>query len=155
MLIGVTGKSGSGKTTYARSLEGFTYIGFDDIGHEAVEAHAAELEKAFGTSDRKMLGELVFSSREKRQELTGMLWKDMQDRIDSRLHGDCVLDFILLPRTRYWSMCDRKVLVKAPLETRKARVLARDGISEDYFDLRERASIEYDEGEMDEIIDGA
>ena len=49
-------------------------------------------------------------------------------------------------------MCDKKILMETPYEIRKARVLKRDNITEEYFEKREKASMEYDKTEMDEVI---
>lgn len=155
MIIGITGKSGSGKSTIAKNYEqeGYFLISFDEIGHQVIDEHKEELEKIFGTSDRKQLGDLIFNNRALYKELSEFCWKHMENIIDNQLnHEKIVMDFILLPHTKYWNMCDKKILCICSDEIRKQRVLQRDGITEEYFLARDKASIEYNEDEMDEII---
>jgi len=156
-IIGITGKSGSGKSTYAKSLKGY-YIDFDLYGHEVIDVNSLLLERHFGTSDRKKLGDIIFNNREKYHEFVDLIWKEQQREIDkaiewSKVSGqDAILDFILLPKTKYWNICDKKILMETPYEVRKDRVLKRDNITEEYFEKREKASMEYDKTEMDEVI---
>lgn len=49
-------------------------------------------------------------------------------------------------------MCDIKILINIPYEIRKERAMKRDNISSDAFDLREKASINFDESIFDCVI---
>lgn len=73
-IIGITGKSGSGKTTFAKNLSTSihgTYVDVDKIGHEALfrQEILEDLCYKFGTKildnngnlDRKKIGNIVFS----------------------------------------------------------------------------------------------
>lgn len=155
-IIGITGKSGSGKSTLGRFFEdlGYRYLELDDFGHRVIEECSDILVEKFGISNRKQLGDIIFNDREKYKEMVELIWKKQMKLIDNELkfYKDYVLDFILLPHTKYWNMCDKKILCKCPYEIRKKRVLMRDNITEEYFKLRENASIEYNEDEMDLII---
>lgn len=157
MIIGITGKSGSGKTTLAKKYveKGYIHVPIDEIGHQVISENKYILEGWFGTSDRKELGELVFNNRHKYEDFSNAIWKQMEKKIDRILeeNENVILDFILLPHTKYWKDC-YKVLVKCPDYIRKQRVLERDNISEEYYNLREQHSVEYNEQEMNEIING-
>ncbi len=50
------------------------------------------------------------------------------------------------------NLCDLKVLIDIPYEIRKERTLKRDYITEEAFDLREKASIIYDKNDFDYIL---
>lgn len=158
MIIGITGKSGSGKSTIGKFFENlsYSYYSIDEIGHFVINEIKDELEKEFGTSDRKQIGDIIFNHRHKYKELTDKIWKRQMYWIDHELkacsYDHVILDFILLPHTKYWDLCDLRILCKCPLDVRKQRVLQRDGITEEYFNLRESASIEYNDKEMDLII---
>ena len=156
MLIGITGKSGSGKSTLGRFFEtlDYRYISVDDIGHGVIDSCADILMEEFGTSNRKELGNIIFNNRDKYEKLVELIWNKQEKLIDNelKLYENVVLDFILLPHTKYWNKCDRRILCKIPEDIRKERVLKRDNITEDYFQLRENNSIEYNEKEMDLII---
>ena len=77
MVIGITGCIGSGKTTVAKIFErlGARIIDADSVGHRVIEENDIKkaLIKEFGEEilskdgkiDRKLLGDIVFSSKEK------------------------------------------------------------------------------------------
>jgi dephospho-CoA kinase len=168
MLIGICGRSGSGKSTIARAIaeeKNALHYEIDKIGHDVLTINEVqtELVKSFGDDiangeniDRKRLGELVFTSREKMQTLTDITWRYMQLQIDSIIQNSqdkiVVLDWILLSQTKYFDMCDIKILVDVPYETRKQRAMQRDNITAEQFDLREQASVEYDKEKFDIVV---
>lgn len=168
-IIGVTGKSGSGKTTFAellaKKLKG-KYIDIDKIGHQALfqkeildelcNRFGREILDANGNLDRKKIGEIVFIKRNKMKELSDLTWEYMQKVLDGILLGEdsvIVLDWILLPHSKYWKMCDTKILVRSNDTKRKQKVLERDNISSEYFDKRDSASIDYSEIKFDFIFE--
>ena len=63
-----------------------------------------------------------------------------------------ILDWLLLPLSKYFDMCDVKILLDIPYEVRKERAMRRDNITEEVFDLRESASIDYDENQFDYVL---
>jgi dephospho-CoA kinase len=156
MIIGVTGKSGSGKSTFAKNYakeNNFIYINIDEIGHEVLEENKYTIEAWFNTTNRKEIGEILFNNRVLYKEFCDAVWKIMEKKIDRIIENNenIILDFILLPHTKYWNVC-YKILIKCPSNIRKQRIIKRDEITEEYFNLREKNSIEYDENIMDEII---
>ena len=169
MIIGLCGKSGSGKTTVARAIiediPNAIHCDIDKIGHKvmAIKEVQEEAIKCFGVQittegkiDRKKLAELVFSSRERMQELRNITWKDMKTEINKIIQDEdvelLILDWILLPETDYFEMCDLKILLDVPYEIRKERAMARDNISAEAFDLRDGATEEYDKARFDLVI---
>lgn len=165
MIIGVTGKSGVGKTTYAKNHActlGYSYINIDEIGHEVLDDPntRAQIKEKFNievsSTNRKKLGELVFSNRNNEmKQLADIAWEKMKAIIDERIkfsNSGVILDWILLPHTHYFKMCDKKILIKLNENERKRRVLLRDNITEEELALRDKASIEYNEADFDTII---
>ena len=169
-IIGVTGKSGSGKSTFTEMLSKklkCNSIDIDKIGHKAVKDKniAKKLCETFGKEilgenneiDRKKLGNIVFSSKEKMDKLTDITWKYMQEKLDDMLERETgsaiILEWALLPISKYWEMCDVKILIKADDSERKKRVIQRDNISEEYFEKRDASSIDYTPYEFDYIIE--
>lgn len=169
-VIGVTGKSGSGKTTFAQKLAkrlNCEYIDIDKIGHEALyqrdivddlcEKFGPQILDEDGKVNRKKVGKVVFGQKEKMQELTDLTWDYMQKRLDiilSQNSENIVLEWLLLPKSgKYWERCDSKILVTANDEKRKNKVLERDNISEEYFDKRDAASINYSSFDFDYIFE--
>ena len=170
MIIGICGKSGCGKSTLANQIIELTdnkaiHLDIDKVGHNVLLLPEVkqELIKSFGESviqenivDRKRLGEIVFDSRNEMSKLSDITWKYMQIEIDNflNLHKDkiIILDWLLLSISKYFDMCDIKILLDIPYEVWKQRAMKRDNISEEAFDLREKASIEFDEKAFDYVV---
>ena len=166
MIVGFTGKSGVGKSTIAKyyaKVHGYHYLDIDEVGHELLNTPEIQnqIEEKFGISvsstNRKKLGELVFTNRHDEMKiLADITWEGMRKIIDNNIElfkdEGIVLDWILLPHTHYFKMCDKKVLVKCPEELRRERVKKRDNINDAELYLRDSASIEYNENDFNEVI---
>ena len=173
MIIGICGKSGSGKSSLAREIIKLTdkkiiHLDIDKVGHKVLLLPEVmkELINSFGESvvkenivDRKKLGEIVFNSRNEMNKLSSITWIYMQIEIDNFLKENkdkiIILDWLLLPITKYFNMCDIKILINTPYEIRKERAIIRDNISSEAFDLRECASIDFIADDFDYVLDEA
>lgn len=169
-IIGVTGKSGSGKTTFAKklakSLNG-VYVDIDKISrmplkkpkiiHILCKKFGNEILGESGSIDRKKLGNIVFSKEEWLNELMQITQSDAEQEIDAILSRKdtniIVLEWVNLPTSKYWEKCDTKILVKADRIKRRNKVLERDNISEEYFEKRDLAAIDYEESEFNYIFE--
>ena len=168
-LIGITGKTGTGKSTIATILAqklDAQYVDIDKIGHQATsDPHIAnklcdifgnELLDSNGMINRKRLGNIVFSDTDKMQILTDITWEYMEQKLDDILlqKQQCfIFDWALLPKVKFWDMCDFKILVTSDDTMRKKRILERDHISEDYLEKRESATLDYSKLAFDFIFD--
>lgn len=169
-IIGITGKSGSGKSTLTDLLSKemqCNSVNIDKIGHKATSNQeiAKKLCAIFGNQilgedgniDRKKLGNIVFSSKEKMAILTDMTWDYMQIIMDDILEkeaGDVIiLEWALLPISKYWEKCDMKILMQSNDDERKNKVMQRDHISEEYFLKREEGCIDYAPYDFDLIFE--
>ena len=169
MIIALCGKSGSGKSTFARQItqeiNNSIYCDIDKIGHQALKDNLVKenLIKDFGEEiltnneiDRKKLGRIVFASTTEMEKLNNRTWKYMESYLDNFLIENknklIILDWQLLPKTKFFALSDVKLLIDCPYEVRKQRAMSRDNITEEAFDLREKASINYNKNSFDYII---
>ena len=164
-IIGITGKSGSGKSYFASKLAeklNCPYVDVDKIGHKATSdpeitkslcrEFGNEILNENGTIDRKKLGNIVFSDKSKMDILTKYTWIYMKNQLDTIVSNSptyVVLDWALLPISDYWEKCNLKILVTADINKRKDVVLKRDNITPEYFDKRESSSVDYSSVKFD------
>lgn len=168
MIISICGKSGSGKSTLAKKIieerKNAIHIDIDKIAHQVLTIPEVkqQLEEQFkdvltnNEVDRKKLGPIVFSSQENMDILAQITWPYMEQEIDRIINKNkdkiIILDYLLLPKTKYFEQSDIKILLDIPKEVRKERIVKRDNISEDKFNLRDSSSIEYDKEKFDYVI---
>ncbi len=146
MIIGITGGTGSGKTTLLKLLEarGSKILDCDAIYHHLLRTDAALLaaiEDRFpgtvtaGVLDRKKLGNLVFADADALKELNRITHRIVRMEVLRQLGAQpklAAIDAIGLFEGDLAELCDVTVAVLAPTEQRIQRLMARDGISEDY-----------------------
>lgn len=158
VVLGITGPTGAGKTTLLREVErlGGAVIDCDTVYHELLERNTAlqnVLEKEFGplrdeagAVDRKKLGAVVFHDPEKLEILNAIAWAAVVDRVRVLLEACreqeralAAIDAIALLESPLKELCQLTVAVLAPPEVRVRRIMAREGISEDYAWARVKA----------------
>ena len=158
IIIGITGPTGAGKTTLLREVEklGGTVIDCDTVYHEMLASDTAlqsYLERAFGPLrdgtgkiDRKKLGTIVFCEPDKLKQLNNIVTNRVCSYVfelvaQHRQEGKALIavDAISLQESQLWDICDITVAVLAPPEVRVKRIMAREGISEDYAWARVKA----------------
>lgn len=173
MLISLVGKSGSGKTSIAKTLETIDprvfHLDVDKISHcvltlqevkERIKNEISPTCLVEGEVDRKILGKIVFNDPNMMQLLTDITWTPMEEIIDSYLGTNpdkiVILDWILLPKTKYFTQSDLRIWVESPIEERYERVLKRaknkETITKEYFLSRDTAGTNYEEGKYDIVI---
>lgn len=170
MIIGITGKSGSGKSKIATELANqlnAKLLSIDLISHQATETDKFKnfvkenISKSVfdknGNIIRKALGEIVFKDPKKLDMINECAEKIMNGIIDSIINhthsSHIILEYALLPKMKYFDMCDIKILVNADETVRQNRIIKRDNISEEYFLLREKNSLNYYNSNFDIIIE--
>ncbi len=153
-VIGVTGPTGAGKTTVLREAEarGALILDCDEIYHELLNTSPkmlSEIEAAFpgsvedGVLDRKKLGKTVFNEPAALEKLSRLTHRYVRREVRRRLRTAdaelAVIDAIGLIESGLCKLCGATVCVTAPAEARIRRIMAREGISEDYARDRLRA----------------
>lgn len=167
-LIGITGKTGSGKSTIGKLLAdklNCKYIDIDKIGHESTSNSSIfeKLLKEFGYSildknkniDRKKLGDIVFSDKIKMDILTNLTWNYMKNELNYILSSNedyYIFDWALLPSVDFWDMCDVKILITSDDIKRKEKILKRDNITKEYLEKREQNTLDYSRFNFDYIF---
>lgn len=155
IIFGITGGSGAGKTTALNALGGMgaEILDADEIYHELTlksESMHRELTARYGdiwlpdgSLDRKALGVLVYRDEDAMEALNRITHKyvdhEMRRRLSrARLSGKklAAIDAILLIESGLGRHCDYCVAVTAPEEVRVRRIMARDGITEEYARAR-------------------
>jgi dephospho-CoA kinase len=153
-VIGITGGTGSGKTSALRVLRdrGATIIDCDVLYHELLASSRslnADIGERFdgvyydGVLDRKALGKVVFSDREALRDLNEIthryVTKDVRRKLKAAgaLGGKiAAVDAIALFESGLNTLCNTVVGITAPRELRIKRIIQRDGVPEEYAALR-------------------
>lgn len=149
-IIGITGGTGAGKTTALAVLEemGAAVIDCDALYYRLLEEDGRLLEKIEarfpgvvenGRLLRKKLGQQVFSDPKAGADLNAITHPYVQSAMDEILAQAekagkklAAVDAIALIESGYGKKCDLIFGVVAPEALRVRRIMARDGIGEDY-----------------------
>lgn len=154
IILGITGPTGSGKTTALQCIRarGGCVLDLDAVYHELLATNEnllSDLNARFpgviqdGVLDRKALGNIVFADPQALADLNLITGTYIQAETDRRLAQAetqgvpmAAIDAINLLKTNLPRRCHCTIAVTAPVETRVKRLMARDGISEEYARLR-------------------
>ena len=157
MVIGLTGKSCSGKNYVGHVLEG---IGLgvwdtDRMCHDGLNENIGAIVSEFGEGvvqgsevSRPALGKIVFSDSERRKALEDILYPWLRKKVEEWIAGNpdgiLVLNGALLYRAGFCDLCECVIYVDASYETRLRRAMERDGLDEKAFMLREMSQQDVD-----------
>ena len=146
-VIGLTGQTGAGKSVVRTFLEekGIPCVDCDLVAREvtAVDSPALmALCEVFSTDiltpekalDRKKLGSIVFSDKEKLNLLNKTIFPFIIDEIKRKIsecEGVVVLDAPTLFESGCDKLCSLKIAIVADQDVRLERIVSRDGISKE------------------------
>ena len=146
IIIGLTGGIGSGKSTilsYFRE-HGYPCFESDEVGKKLLEVElketvlklfGEEVYNAKGILDRKALSKKVFSNSKLLETLNDIVHPAVNETFEKfkKKHQDfpvIVKEAAILIESGSYKSCDIIVLVKAPLDERIKRIVARDSVNE-------------------------
>ena len=152
MVIGIFGKSGSGKSTVCAYLKekGFYLIDADKLGHnilkkgeegyrKVIEAFGRSFLEENGEINRKKLGKYVFENN--KADILSSISHPIIDRIveneiknSQNSNNNTVIDGALLCNTRIKDMCDIMILIKSDYCARRIEI--RDSIPKEEAENR-------------------
>lgn len=154
-ILGLTGGSGTGKSA---ACTAFARLGCGVIDADATyrtlcdtcEPMLKEIQNVFGDVfstdgklDRKKLGAIVFADAQKLQQLNAITHpyirqaaRDAFAAYSKRGCLLCIYDAPVLFEGQMETLCDKTCAVLAARNTRIARIVARDEITEEYAALR-------------------
>lgn len=165
-IIGLTGPTGSGKTTMAKRLSemGAHVLDADEIARGLQQpgcAGALAIQSAFGSEyfdegrlNRAKLAELVFNDKSELRRLNDVMFPLIIDETKNRLQkldGVCIIDAALLFEAGMDKICQRVWLARADDDVRKKRIMKRDGIGMEQAEQRMRSQCT--DYPADEVID--
>ncbi|MBT5074561.1 MAG: dephospho-CoA kinase [Kordiimonadaceae bacterium] len=168
--IGLTGSIGMGKTETAKmfAARGIPVFDSDAAAHTLLGPSGAAVEMVEKTFpgvkidqqiDRKLLGQRVFNDSEALSRLENILHpmiQTLRDDFSRNTECDLVLfDIPLLFEKGYEADLDYSIVVSAPYEIQKERVLERPAMTEDRFKeiLKKQMLDEEKRGRADFIIE--
>ena len=168
MVIGITGKSGSGKSFLSEQLKeklNAKHVDIDKISHGVLleETSLNFVRTQFGDEvfdgnklNRKKLGAIVFNDKEKLSLLNSFCQTQMEKELDEIITSSnqtIILDYALLPWLKQFENCDIKILLTTSFENRYNRVTLRENISKEYFEKRDSSIKDYADFKFDITLD--
>ena len=150
-IIGITGNSGSGKSTISKLISKnyeTKIIDADKIAKEMTKNNGEYLQairQAFGNDviknnelDRKKLADIVFLNRTEKEKLDGLTFEYVVEEIKKELEANqnldyqyIILDVPLLFESKLDKLCDYTIGVIAPKTEKIKRICKRDKLSKE------------------------
>ena len=147
-LVALTGKTGAGKSTVSEYLshKGAYIIDGDIVAREVLDVDKTlitQLCDAFGdilnddgSLNRKKLAAVAFANAENTQRLNSIMHPAINNVISERAgaafesHNVVIVDAAAIIESGFTDKCNNIVVVHAPYDVRKERIIKRDNLSE-------------------------
>ena len=168
----LTGGIATGKSSVCNflKLHGFSIIDADKIAHDVLDENASKISEMFGDEyvkdgrvDRRKLGELVFSDKDKKSSLEALLHPLIEDRIKKealkleKFNVPYIVDIPLFFETGKRYDIKPVVVVYAPKELQIERLVKREGFDLSHAKSRVESQIDIEKKrqEADFVIDNS
>lgn len=157
--IVLTGSIGTGKSTVSKMLQehGFELIDADTISKEILPLHVKEVRALFGEGvivnesiDRKALGAIIFNDKAEREKLNALMRPLIREEILKRSEvleqkgKPYIIDIPLYYESEGYD-CKVVVVVYAPVEVQRKRLMLRENFTKEEAQKRIDAQISIEE----------
>ena len=144
IIIGLTGPTGSGKSSACRLCEsyGLKHVDCDLLARKAVEkgsdglnalvnAFGSEILTTDGTLNRKLLAKIAFSDKAKTELLNDTIFPFIRTLVlQETKTGNILLDAPTLFESKIDNICTTTIAVLSDKNIRLKRIIARDNLTE-------------------------
>ena len=166
--VGLTGGIGSGKSTVAKIFETFSIPVFYadqeakwlldndiEIKNQLTQLFGEDVYSEKGI-DRKKLADIIFTNQNAISRVNGIIHPAVANRFEKwsldQMESAYVLqEAAILFETGGYKRMDKNILVTAPEKLRIARIIQRDGTTED--EIKERMAYQWDESHKMPLAD--
>ncbi|MBN2306670.1 dephospho-CoA kinase [Candidatus Peregrinibacteria bacterium] len=178
MILGITGKSGTGKHTAAQFLEqrGWKVLNADKIAHKLYRPYQKiwrEIVDRFGeniltkddTVDRQKLKSIVFGNtpeaKQALKDLNAIVHPELKRHLKNELYylkkkkANAVVVGALWKELEFFELCDKVLLTKAGEALAYERIRKRDGIDYDLFKISIKNQTEPKDADYTVINEGS
>ena len=165
MIIGISGKSGSGKSSAARYLEkelGYKRVDLDEISKSIRKEYQQEIIELVNNKsvlisdeiDSKLLGNILFNNKELMDKYNEFIYVKLKEKISEYVskYSHLIIDSIFLPIMDEFKLCDFKILIECDEQKRQERIIKRDKITIEYLKQREKNGYEYNKNDYDYVF---
>ncbi len=144
IIIGLTGPTGSGKSSACKLCEsyGLKHVDCDLLARKAVEkgsdglkalvnAFGSEILNTDGTLNRKLLAKIAFSEATKTELLNATIFPFIRELVFKETRsGNILLDAPTLFESKIDNICFKTIAVLSDKATRLKRIMGRDNLTE-------------------------
>ena len=158
LIVGLTGPSGAGKSTVAARFaeRGFFVVDADAVARRAAAADSpalpmlcaafgADVVRADGSLDRRLLADRAFATKEGTQQLNSIMHpiisRMISEAVEKSGASHVLLDAPQLFESGEDKRCDCTVAVLADRDRRKERMMARDSLTDEQAERRMSAQL--------------
>lgn len=157
IVVGITGATGSGKSTITKYLEskGCYIIDADKLGRKVLDKGSICLKQVCiefgndildtdGTLNRQLLAKRAFSNRDNTRMLNNIthphifmeILKKIDDIRETKENSVIILDAAVLLESKMDILCDYVISVITPVDVRLKRIMKRDNITKENAKIR-------------------